>query len=165
MIYFIKSESGHVKIGYSDSDIEQRMSALQCASPFKLTIMKVIPGDYEQENLIHKKFEKYRVQGEWFTITDDILEFTEKPDIIESPPKLQVNTEEIIINKSSQPLQWNVGKIESELERLNWNKPYLAKKMKMSRQAIHQYFSSKPTIHKAERIAKVLMLNPKDLLV
>ena len=87
MIYFIKSDSGHVKIGCSDNDVSQRLLALQCATPFKLTVLKTIPGDYEQERLIHKKFKAHRVRGEWFLLTDDILGFMENPYIIIKPPK------------------------------------------------------------------------------
>jgi len=87
VIYFIKSESGHVKIGCSKNDINIRIAALQCASPFKLTLLKTIPGDYEQENLIHKKFKKYRFRGEWFILTADIIEFIDNPYILKKPLK------------------------------------------------------------------------------
>ena len=61
--------------------------------------------------------------------------------------------------------RWNLRKIEGELKRLGWNKSRLAKEMKMSRQAIHQYLYSKVTIYKAERVAGALGLDTKDLLI
>lgn len=90
MIYFIASESGQVKIGYSDNNVEGRLMSLQTASPFKLSILKTINGDHIQEKLIHKKFRKYRIRGEWFNICTEILNYIENPYIIENPQQAQL---------------------------------------------------------------------------
>lgn len=79
MIYFIKSESGHVKIGFTDNNIESRIAALQTANPFKLTLLKTIVGDAEKERRLHFKFKKYRCQGEWFILNKTILKYIESP--------------------------------------------------------------------------------------
>jgi len=79
MIYFIKAESGHVKIGYSKNNPIKRLEAIQTSKPYKLTLLKAIDGDHTQEWLIHLKFDSFRVMGEWFLLTDAILEFIESP--------------------------------------------------------------------------------------
>ena len=79
MIYFIESESGHIKIGCTQ-DIDVRLATLQGASPFVLTLLNAISGDYEQEKLIHQKFEKHRIRGEWFSRVQEIIEFANNPD-------------------------------------------------------------------------------------
>ena len=60
---------------YTNNDIDQRVSALQSASPFKMKLLKTIHGDSEAESLIHEKFKEYRFRGEWFILNSDILEF------------------------------------------------------------------------------------------
>jgi len=110
MIYFIKSESGHVKIGYSENGVEQRINALQCGCPFELTLLKAIDGDREQEQLLHRKFKSFRCKGEWFSFTDEIMNFLEKPYKLE-PPKKRLKSAKIIIPKSAKlidPIQKNV---------------------------------------------------------
>ena len=82
MIYFIKSESGHVKIGYTRNNVERRLTELQVGNPFKLSILKTIDFPKKQEILIHQKFYSSRCQGEWFLLNEDILEFIESPYLI-----------------------------------------------------------------------------------
>ena len=62
-------------------------------------------------------------------------------------------------------MKLNIEKINRELKRLGWNKPRLAKELGMTRQGIYYYLSSGPTTWKVERLAKILNLDPKDLLV
>ena len=96
MIYFIKSESGHVKIGFSENDVNGRLKSLQCGCPFRLSVMKIIDGDRTQEGLIQKKFKKARCQGEWFAITEELAFFIENPYEI-------VNTKKTKIPKTQIP--------------------------------------------------------------
>ena len=56
MIYFIKSESGHVKIGHTENNVKDRLASLQTGNQFKLSLLKVIDGDLEQEKLLHNKY-------------------------------------------------------------------------------------------------------------
>lgn len=87
MIYFIKSESGHLKIGFSKDKAELRLSNLQIGCPFKLRLLAMLNGDREQERLIHNKFKHLKVNGEWFIYKKEILNFIQKPFKIDSPPK------------------------------------------------------------------------------
>jgi len=75
MIYFIKAESGHVKIGFTESNIEQRMISLRLANPLELTVLKVIEGDRRQERIIQEKFAQKRVRGEWFLLDQELEDY------------------------------------------------------------------------------------------
>jgi len=85
MIYFIQSETGHIKIGYSKNNVNGRLTSIQAGNPFKLKLLKTIDGDPQQESLIHNKFKKFRVRkSEWFNFDEKILEFISNPYFI--PP-------------------------------------------------------------------------------
>ena len=62
-------------------------------------------------------------------------------------------------------MKLNIEKINRELNRLGWNKSRLAKELGMTRQGVYYYLSSKPTVWKVERLAHVLGLESKDLLI
>jgi len=62
-------------------------------------------------------------------------------------------------------MELNIEKINRELDRLGWKKPRLAKELGITKQGIYYYLSSKPTVWKVERLAHVLGLESKDLLI
>ena len=95
MIYFIKSESGHVKIGYTRNNVEGRLISLQVGNPFKLSILKTIDFPQSQETLIHQNFDSARCQGEWFLLTEDILNFIESPYLIDPQKELVLKSQTI----------------------------------------------------------------------
>ena len=70
------------------------MNVLQSGCPFKLHLIKTIEGDYKQENLIHKKFNKYRYRGEWFVPSKEILLFIENPHILKDSTEIINQTRE-----------------------------------------------------------------------
>ena len=61
-------------------------------------------------------------------------------------------------------MKLNIEKINRELTLLGWNKSRLAKELGITRQGVHYYLSSKPTVWKVEKLADVLGLDAKDLL-
>jgi rRNA-processing protein FCF1 len=75
-IYFIGSvESGTVKIGKS-SDPEKRLAGLQTGNSNRLFLYGVIRDVNEYyENKLHKRFENIRLEGEWFKLTDELIQF------------------------------------------------------------------------------------------
>lgn len=89
MIYFIKSESGHVKIGHTENNALERMAILQPYCPFKLTLIKTIEGDTQQESLIHKRYKKDNRHGEWFNISEELQNFIDNPFKLIAPVKKQ----------------------------------------------------------------------------
>jgi hypothetical protein len=80
MIYFIEAvESGkatggpdHIKIGFTALDSAKRLAKFQTGNPFPLRVLGTMPGDKQDEDLLHRKFKASRVRGEWFR-GDDLL--------------------------------------------------------------------------------------------
>lgn len=75
-IYFLRAEGqGFVKIGYS-VDVERRVAALRCGSPYELTVIGVLAGfDEDEEAALHKRFAHLRTRGEWFAEEGELAEF------------------------------------------------------------------------------------------
>lgn len=85
MIYLISdSEKQYCKIGYTKKNPLQRLCTLQVGNPMKLSIISLIAGSTSFEKLIHKKFKKYYIRGEWFKYSKDIIEF------FDSLPQLEI---------------------------------------------------------------------------
>lgn len=67
-VYFIGNrENKIVKIGYSRSP-KTRLKELQTGCPYKLSIIYLLPGGIKLEKLLHKKYEDYKLNGEWFKL-------------------------------------------------------------------------------------------------
>lgn len=65
-IYVIGADGTfRVKIGFA-SDPTQRLTSLQAASPFPLSLFVLLPGGRTVESQLHRQFEPYRQRGEWF---------------------------------------------------------------------------------------------------
>lgn len=76
MIYFIlNTEKNTVKIGYTNSDVKQRLSDLQTGSPEKLDVLATMEGGAKIESELHAKFQGARLSGEWFVYTKEIENF------------------------------------------------------------------------------------------
>ena len=65
LVYFIRAETGQIKIGISYDPVG-RLHDLRGASPVPLKLLGAIPGGIEQEIALHKRFAKQRLHGEWF---------------------------------------------------------------------------------------------------
>lgn len=75
-VYFIRSEKTHaIKIGFTAGNVEDRMSALQTAHPYKLTVLATLRGGMSYEKELHKRFGRFRLEGEWFEPHPDLLAF------------------------------------------------------------------------------------------
>ena len=75
MVYLITDRKNNkCKIGYSGAP-EKRLLQLQTGNPFQLSLEKTIPGTIEEEFRIHKIFEFYRLEGEWFELSEGIKEY------------------------------------------------------------------------------------------
>lgn len=66
MIYFV-TDGEYLKIGYTDNDVESRISALQIGNARKLKLIGVIDGNRDDEATLHYVFRGLRVSGEWFS--------------------------------------------------------------------------------------------------
>lgn len=75
VVYFVKNGSrDRVKIGFSTGH-KGRIGSLQNASPDKLTLIGVMPGDVKLERKMHARFKEYREVGEWFRIEGALAKF------------------------------------------------------------------------------------------
>lgn len=75
MIYLIYCEQTNTcKIGYS-SKPENRLSQLQVGNPFALALVAFMPGEPQDEKLLHEKFKEDRLKGEWFVYSSDIKDY------------------------------------------------------------------------------------------
>lgn len=65
MVYFILANDV-VKIGYTKSNVQSRMSSLQTGNSVKLKLLKIVKGNRRLERDIHKFLASSHVRGEWF---------------------------------------------------------------------------------------------------
>lgn len=85
-VYFITDDHGHIKIGKAD-DVSERLLELQTGNPFRLRVLlSVILASkrdaFSLESELHKMFEDYRLEGEWFE-AEPILEMIDT-DIVDT---------------------------------------------------------------------------------
>lgn len=69
-VYFITDDHNHIKIGKANN-VWERLCELQTGNPYKLRILLTIELPHEDaaftvEQYLHHKFEKDRMEGEWF---------------------------------------------------------------------------------------------------
>jgi len=70
IVYFIKdSNSGYIKIGRTNGDIEGRLSQLQVGNPNELSVVKTIECDsHVMEKQLHEQYAAHHIRGEWFDL-------------------------------------------------------------------------------------------------
>lgn len=74
-VYFIGTElrvGGKIKVGVSRHP-ERRLRQLQTAHPEPLQIFATVPGDKNDEQKYHRRWSRRRLNGEWFTIGDCVI--------------------------------------------------------------------------------------------
>ena len=138
MIYFIRSgKKVPIKIGYTDGDADQRLASLQTGNPFELNLLGCISGDMERERLIHKKFEDYRVRGEWFRATSELLSlifagdgWPEKKAKVKQEAKVKIEEEAFDLNKEMYMVE--EAYINAALEQTDNDKQRAAEVLGMS---------------------------------
>ena len=74
MVYFIQGEqTKRIKIGKADN-VSARLKVLQCGSPDRLTVLKVILTE-SNDRAYHGQFKADKVYGEWFSLSDGLTAF------------------------------------------------------------------------------------------
>lgn len=77
-IYFLQNGRRKlVKIGFSGDHIS-RIDSLQSATPDKLKLLATLPGSRTLEAELHKRFAKYHVQGEWFSVEGELAKYIDR---------------------------------------------------------------------------------------
>lgn len=75
MIYLIANRQNHTcKIGFSENP-QKRIHDLQVANSVELELLATMEGDKKDEKSLHIKFDLHRVNGEWFNLSDEILDY------------------------------------------------------------------------------------------
>lgn len=78
-IYFVQGiTGGPVKIGYA-ANVRARLADLQCGSPVRLRLLKVIDGGVPEEQALHRRFAADRLHGEWFRPTPEMRDLIAVP--------------------------------------------------------------------------------------
>lgn len=81
--YFIQSGE-FVKIGKS-YDVDTRMERLQDGSPLKLKLL--FCDDEDREYYYHLIFSKYHYRGEWYYLSQEILQYIKDRITLKEKPK------------------------------------------------------------------------------
>lgn len=77
VVYFLKAErSGLIKIGTTE-DFERRLSSLRAGCPEQLDVLGTVPGSYNLEQSLHRKFHHLRLRSnsEWFRSDEEIEKY------------------------------------------------------------------------------------------
>jgi len=76
-VYFIQCDvTKRVKIGLS-MDPKDRLKKMQAMCPTELSIIYQVKTRSEMEEVLHERFAKYRLHGEWFEYGEEIKQFVE----------------------------------------------------------------------------------------
>jgi hypothetical protein len=68
IVYFIQDVVAlSIKIGFCLKNPEKRLAALQTGNSNTLRLLGHIPGSDSHEKLLHTRFARFHIQGEWFS--------------------------------------------------------------------------------------------------
>lgn len=74
-VYFVEAVGvGRIKIGVT-TNLSERLRDLSNSSPVRLRLLGVVRGDRRFESILHAKFARHRLHGEWFSSAPDILTY------------------------------------------------------------------------------------------
>ena len=80
-VYFIEMNRPHlIKVGYA-RDVLDRLSNLQTASPFELSVLDAFHGTKEDERTLQRMLAPHRYRREWFRPADDVLDLLEELEL------------------------------------------------------------------------------------
>lgn len=74
-VYFIRGGE-FIKIGYA-KNVQNRIAGLQTNCPYELKLVYSMPGTFQTEVGLHRRFKAHATSGEWFRWCDEIAEFIE----------------------------------------------------------------------------------------
>ena len=88
-VYFAQDGLGRVKIGVT-IDVASRLASLRTGNSTELTLIRFIDGAGQKvEKWLHRRFKSYRIQGEWFHFSDEMMSVS-VPDEVPSIPSITV---------------------------------------------------------------------------
>jgi myo-inositol catabolism protein IolC len=78
IVYVMRDARGYIKIGIAQSQkhVSKRRAALQTGNPFLIEVLhtKRVWNAATLEKRLHKRFERYRMEGEWFRLSPEMIE-------------------------------------------------------------------------------------------
>lgn len=76
-IYLLETEDWYYKIGLT-KELTNRIRTLKIQLPYPVTLKHAVPvlsNLRQAERYIHNRFDKYRMNGEWFSLSDKAVEW------------------------------------------------------------------------------------------
>lgn len=74
-VYFVQiGNADRVKIGFS-GNLKNRLQSMATVSSEVVTLLGHIEGDKKMESDLHTRFASYRIRGEWFHLSGDLLAY------------------------------------------------------------------------------------------
>lgn len=79
VVYFAQNpETGSIKIGTTTGDPEVRVSQIQTGACAKLVLLASVKGSNKEETALHHKFASYRLEGEWFNPSKELMDYIQE---------------------------------------------------------------------------------------
>jgi hypothetical protein len=76
VLYFIQEgQDGPIKIGFTDENINRRLTQLQTGNPKKLVCLGTRAGGEQDELNLHCLFAAHHIRGEWFSPAPELLDY------------------------------------------------------------------------------------------
>ena len=78
-IYFLLSDKHNaLKIGFTRNNLKQRLKDYFTHTPYDYDVLGAIKGTMMDERILHRRFVRYKIRGEWFNYSDELREYVEK---------------------------------------------------------------------------------------
>lgn len=122
MVYFITCSTEtavYVKIGYTNKSVKDRLASLQCGCPLHLKAVVAFEGNRLDERAMHQRFRKSNLWGEWFILSDEILEFLHSAFRVEILERVEtVLSDSELMKKYIEKMGWDEKQVRESLELL-----------------------------------------------
>ena len=115
LVYFVQfGDAGPIKIGKSDTDsFPGRFGSLRGGSPVPLRCLGIVMySDGFTESRLHLKFDRFRIQGEWFDPAPELLIFIETNAVPAKITRLRRNNNRLQIRLDRATL------VDSEIQKI-----------------------------------------------
>jgi hypothetical protein len=105
-VYFIQSEeAASIKIGWTNVSPSRRLGACQTGCPTELELLAAMPGSRGLERALHRRFDEYRIRGEWFADAPEIWAYLMEQIELRPGELIGPIPEWIAMAKADQPRQ------------------------------------------------------------
>lgn len=102
-VYIIESSTGEIKIGITKC-INARISSFKTNSTLDFKVLYLsekISNALEIEKMLHLKYDKHKMRGEWFKLNKDTL-LKEVSELVEKHGEIRLLTKEYVERKSEE---------------------------------------------------------------